>query len=210
MSLILEALRKLDKDRSAPDRGVVVVGAQAWPATRRPRRGIGLVLGGLLLVAFGFWLGARPRSAAPPDTTEAKALPLPAGADSRAPDTALGTTASRVASPGPVRPREAPPTEPRPVPTRAPGGVEAEGEAADTLSSAATAANEPEESAVTVAPGRRLPRLSAIGRREERPIAIIDDRVMNEGDSFGGVTVIRIDETSVEIETAGRRHSIHF
>ena len=30
MSLILEALRKLDRDKAAPERGLVVTGASTW------------------------------------------------------------------------------------------------------------------------------------------------------------------------------------
>ena len=41
-------------------------------------------------------------------------------------------------------------------------------------------------------------------------MAILNDRLVHEGDSFDGVKVIRIDEASVEVEVQGRRRTVGF
>ena len=66
MSLILEALKKLDREKHAPDRGLLVVGPAAWPSAPDSRPGgvavaaIALVLSGLGAAVWHF--GGRPSS----------------------------------------------------------------------------------------------------------------------------------------------------
>ncbi|MFI5184868.1 MAG: hypothetical protein ACHQNV_10745, partial [Vicinamibacteria bacterium] len=50
MSLILEALRKLDREKEAPERGFVVVASQPWPEPHR-RRGRAALWALLILAA---------------------------------------------------------------------------------------------------------------------------------------------------------------
>ncbi|MFI4942881.1 MAG: hypothetical protein ACHP85_06440, partial [Burkholderiales bacterium] len=53
-------------------------------------------------------------------------------------------------------------------------------------------------------------RLSAISRRDGKPVALINDRLVFEGDSFDGVRVIRIGEAEVEVEVKGQRRVLRF
>jgi hypothetical protein len=53
-------------------------------------------------------------------------------------------------------------------------------------------------------------RLTAISQRDGRPVALINDRLVFEGDSFEGVRVLRIGETEVEVEVRGQRHVLRF
>jgi hypothetical protein len=53
-------------------------------------------------------------------------------------------------------------------------------------------------------------RLNAISRQDDRPVAILNDRLVREGDVFDGIRVIRIGETEVEVEVRGQRRVIRF
>ena len=53
-------------------------------------------------------------------------------------------------------------------------------------------------------------RLTAISQRDGRPVALINDRLVFEGDSFDGVRVIRIGESEVEVEVRGERRVLRF
>jgi hypothetical protein len=53
-------------------------------------------------------------------------------------------------------------------------------------------------------------RLTAISRRDGRPVALINDRLVFEGDSFEGVRILRIGETEVEVEVRGERRVLRF
>jgi hypothetical protein len=53
-------------------------------------------------------------------------------------------------------------------------------------------------------------RLHAISRREGQPVAILNDRLVHEGDSFDGVKVLRILDASVEVEVDGKRRTVGF
>jgi hypothetical protein len=52
--------------------------------------------------------------------------------------------------------------------------------------------------------------LQAITQRDGRPLALINDRLVREGDSLNGARVVRIGETEVELEVAGRRLVLSF
>jgi hypothetical protein len=41
-------------------------------------------------------------------------------------------------------------------------------------------------------------------------VAVLNDRLVREGDSFDGVTVVRIGTSDIEIEVRGRRLVIEF
>jgi hypothetical protein len=53
-------------------------------------------------------------------------------------------------------------------------------------------------------------RLNAITVQDGHPVAVLNDRIVREGDSFEGVRVLRIGETEVEIEVKGERRVIRF
>jgi hypothetical protein len=61
-----------------------------------------------------------------------------------------------------------------------------------------------------VAPGADELHLNAISRRDGRPVALINDRLVFEGDGFDGVKVLRIGEAEVEVEVRGRRRVLRF
>jgi hypothetical protein len=53
-------------------------------------------------------------------------------------------------------------------------------------------------------------RLNAISQRDGRPVALINDRLLFEGDSFDGVKVLRIGDAEVEVEVHGKRRVLRF
>jgi hypothetical protein len=52
--------------------------------------------------------------------------------------------------------------------------------------------------------------LQAISERDGKPIAVLNGRVVHEGDHFDGVTVVRIGADDVEIEVQGHRRVLRF
>jgi hypothetical protein len=52
--------------------------------------------------------------------------------------------------------------------------------------------------------------LNAISRQDGHPVALLNDRLVREGDAFDGVRIVRIGETEVEIEVGGKRRVIGF
>ena len=84
MSLILEALKKLDREKQAPDRGVVVVGPAAWASpgdSRLPVSGGVLVVGALVLggAAGAIWNARRPGSPPASSCSSSPAWPARSG-----------------------------------------------------------------------------------------------------------------------------------
>jgi hypothetical protein len=223
VSLILEALKKLDREKQAPDRGVVVVGPSAWPSPREgpfAARGAGLVLGALLLgaAAGAFWILRGPGPAEPPgrpsvaaapaqqaqaapDAQPAFPAPPPVKADASRPD--FQPAPARAAG---VRPKA------RPAPTEG-------AEAAPAASGEGAESTPPEVPAVAEAPpSQPAPRrsgaadfqLQAISAQNGQPVAMLNDRLVREGDTFDNVRVVRIGTDEVEIEVAGRRRIVKF
>jgi general secretion pathway protein B len=196
VSLILDALKKLERDKAAGEPGVVVVKSVPWG--ERARTKPWLVLGAAALVAIvlgaaGMWLftGAPARSPAPSEPAE-PARAQPGSAVAAAPPAA--TTSATPASP---RNALAPPPD-RPLALPAPA-----------------AATTPEPSPKATRPPRAAPRaddltLNAISQRDGRPVALINDHLVFEGDSFDGVRILRIGETEVEVEVDGKRRVLRF
>jgi hypothetical protein len=60
------------------------------------------------------------------------------------------------------------------------------------------------------APPPGEPRLQAIAERDGRRVAMIDDRMLYEGDRSGDLLVIRIGEDEVEVEVKGQRRTLRF
>lgn len=52
--------------------------------------------------------------------------------------------------------------------------------------------------------------LNAISERDGHAVALINDRLVREGDEFDGVKILHIGDAEVEVERAGRRSVIRF
>jgi hypothetical protein len=215
MSLILEALKKLEREKQAGERGLVVLSHLPWVGTKTGRGGVlaatiaSLIL--VLLVAAGIWRwrgGGVPPTAHDPragnPSTAVVALPS-------APSVDPATGASLLNPGSPVTPRPAgtdtrtvairpelpvsrlPP--PVPAPTAVPEAPVAPAGATDAR-------------ATPSKPGEV--HLNAISVRDGHPVAILNDRLVREGDSFDGIRVVRIGEAEVEVEVGGVRKILTF
>jgi hypothetical protein len=188
VSLILEALKKLDREKKAPDRGFLVVGAVPWPAPRpRPWTPLLFVVAAGAAAGSALWLAWRARgheAAATHVTSTTMAAAAPRAA-----------AVPVVAAPAATLPRL---VESRPrVPETRPAAERPAAEA-DRLSAAPAA--EPADGLL----------LQAISERDGKPIAVLNSRLVHEGDRFDGVTVVRIGTDEVEIEVQGRRRVLRF
>ena len=267
MSLILEALRKLEREKQVPEPGLVVVGHTPWTSGAPGRSRTVLAVLGVVLAAagvgLGVWLG-RPREApvasaphsaeaAPPtgvpsipvdaaaaagpasrvDGSALAASPpvspenatdttLPVGPASD-PSRTMGSMAPTPTSPAPATglasrtaPRETTPLPgPRPAPAAAVPSAVSPSEATPTRPSLADPASGGSEAPANPtghaqAPPRGELKLHAISQRDGRPIAVINERLVREGESFDGVLVIRIGKSEVEVEVSGKRRTLTF
>lgn len=233
MSLILDALRKLEREKSARDPGVLVVGSVPWGGTS-PIRRLLLAAGAAAALGFAVFVGWLLRPAAPspaatavpaaaPPTAEPRMLPSP----TPLPPATVPPAAARYDRPPalPVRlsrPVPLPGAHAAATPAPTPAAPVTEPEAAgpeplapaESISLSPTAAAVTEPAAAAAAPAAPLApgelRLTAISRRDGRPVALINDRLVFEGDSFEGVRVIRIGEAEVEVEVRGERRVLRF
>ena len=228
MSLILDALRKLEREKAAREPGVLVVGSVPWGGTSRTRH-LRLAVGATAVLASGVLAGwlLRPGAPHPATATLPAAAPLPSKprpSPTSLPPAPVATAAARYELPA------APPVRlSRPLPA-APARVDSATSAASDPAPAAPTpepapaslpAASPAES-ISVAPGaagagEAAPvaapdelRLTAISQRDGKPVALINDRLVFEGDSFDGVRVLRIGETEVEVEVRGQRRVLRF
>ncbi|MBN2371194.1 MAG: hypothetical protein JXO72_11980 [Vicinamibacteria bacterium] len=186
MSLILDALKKLDRDRrnKAPE-GVVLLAPTPWPAARSSQTlaALALIIAGLALLAAAalvYWNRAQN----PPRNASTGAVPA-----------ATDSMVSRTAAPH----TDAPPSSLLDVPYAVTPNV-----TRNDRGRISSASSEP--------PVRTPPpfRLNAIGLHQGQPVAVLNDRLVREGDHFDGITVIRIGDTEVEIETNGKRVQVTF
>ncbi len=184
MSLILEALRKLERDKQAPERGFLVVGAGSLPPARRRAASSVATLVVLILAAGSAVFLLRPAPARAPAPAQVLAPP-PAQAPSAPP-----TMAAPVPALAPA-PAVSPATTPNPAP---PAPATMRGRVAPV----ATPAAEPSY------------RLTAISERDGHPVAVLNDRLVREGDRFEGITIVRIGAAEIEIEVAGKRQVVGF
>jgi len=208
VSLILDALKKIEREKGAGDPGVVVLGSVPWgEKTRRPRRFVAaaavLVFG---FVGLGAWWLLRPaRAVAPaaaPSTAPTPEGAAPAPASARPPATA--TT----------------PFVPPPPAARRPAAPAAAIPAATDATTAAPAAavrrpapdDAPSSSPPAPAGSAAWPelRLGAISVRDGHPVALVNDRLVREGDAFDGVSIVRIGDAEVEVEFRGERRVLRF
>jgi hypothetical protein len=184
VSLILDALKKIEREKDAREPGVLVVGSVPWGARARSRLPLVAALMGTALVALlAFALWPRDRAARPvtiPSPPVSSPVPPPTPPVPRRPQ---------------VPPAESPPTE-APASEPAPAGDD-------------VPATSPVPSRAG-APGADDLRLNAISQRDGRPVALINDRLVFEGDAFEGVKVLRIGEAEVEVEVRGKRRVLRF
>ncbi len=196
MSLILEALRKLEAEKQAPERGFLVVAAPSWPDSGK-RTWPWLVAAALLLggLAIGGALWLRPRDVA----RLPEPRPVPAAVLATAPAAApVAAVTPPAASPEPLRERA-------PAPAR---GEEVRVVAPVTIPGPRGIASAPSSPATAPSPPALV--LEAISERDGRPIALVSDHLVREGDAFDGVTIVRIGEAEVEVEWRGQRRILHF
>jgi hypothetical protein len=215
VSLILEALRKLEREKRSSEPGFLVLGPTSWAGgTRGPRAAMLVLIAGLALLATALGLLAwRNASGGSAPAARVAAAPPPPPAD------------SPVAAPGGYVPQahaNAPVPIPLPTPRSAPTLLATPAAApADALAHAAhgpppTHVAEPPIQALSAPPGppsqAEQPRfrLQAISVRDGKPVAVLNDRLVYEGESVDGVKVVRIGEAEVELEIDGRRQVISF
>lgn len=196
MSLILDALKKLEREKKAGEPGVVVVESVAWGGSTRTRRSLLLAIAALAAIALataGTWLALR--SPARPGSRDTGAGGAPEPRQTPAP-------AAATPVPPPAVPSQAKDAPARPAATEAPTPPVRQLELPATASTPATPPP-PAGHAEDL-------QLNAISQRDGRPVALINDRLVFEGDSFDGVRILRIGETEVEVEVRGQRRVLRF
>jgi hypothetical protein len=217
VSLILEALKKLERERQSPDRGFLLLGPATWSEAPPDRRRMAaVVLGAVALGAAAgtaFWR-LRDARAERAGSQPAASIPMPTASPAAA--SAPSPVSFAIAAPTPVAsamPRETRVPSPSvaavaPETTDAPEGP--------TLGAAETASSKPPDAApandASAAPAGAEThlKLQAISRRDGRLVAVLGDRLVYEGDTFDGIRVLRIGEAEVELEIEGRRVVIGF
>lgn len=184
MSLILEALRKLEREKQVPERGFLVLGGGGWTDAGGGRRPLALFVLGLLV--GGASLGILLRSG-PPASAVAVVEPAPTPVAPTPHAVPPTTTVVAAASAGPT----AQPARP---------------------SMAAPSSLEPTATATAPAPTQTAPAftLQAISQKNGHAVALINDRLLREGDAVDGARVARILADSVELEIGGRRVVLRF
>ena len=194
MSLIFEALKKLDREKQAPERGFLVVGASGWTGSRRARAlpiAAALAAAGVAGFLFAQW-AQRPRV-----ETAASATPAPAPNVGRVAPTAPPATYAAPTLAAVVR-EAAPP--PAPSRTAAPAPAAA--------GPRATLAPVPE--ALAPAPVEPTFALQAVTEQDGQPVAIVNGQLVRVGDMIEGAQVVRIDAQMVELTKDGRRFVVSF
>jgi hypothetical protein len=206
VSLILEALKKLEREKRSAEPGFLVLGPTSWPSAPGGGRRAALALAGFALLAAVLalmgWRGGRQPSPAGP-RQETAAAPVPPVVTAPLPPTIPPSppAAAIVLQPEPQAATAA--SEPlEPQHAAAPARVESAGQPA-----AEAIAPEPAPSPAEPAPRFRL---QAISQRDGKPVAVLDGRLVYEGESFEGIRVVRIGETEVELEVDGRRLVVGF
>lgn len=190
MSLILEALKKLERDKPVEGRsGFLVMASRPWPTGEGRTLFIasltlaGLGLGALTLAGLWWWR----------HTPRVVVVPV-----------AAAPAAARVAPPAPTA------TLRVVAEAQAPAKVEAPPPVVRTAAPAPVHAIENRPPLATPAPAATTIRLAAISERDGRPVAIVNDRLVFEGDSVDGIKVVRIGGNEVEVEIDGHRQVVQF
>jgi hypothetical protein len=205
LSLIFEALKKLDREKQAPERGFLVVGASGWGAGRRAHVvPIAAALGAAGLAGFLFaqWAQRPKVETASGAGTPSASHPAPAA-----------TAASASVAPASVPPPTAPPaTYLAPslpavrvaAPPAPPSSVAPRAEPRTAGPPPTQAAAEPP---AAVAPTFTL---QAVTERDGQPVAIVNGQLVRVGDTVEGAEVVRINSQEVELRKDGRRIVVSF
>jgi hypothetical protein len=184
VSLILEALKKVERERATPEqRGFLVLGPTAWAPSRS---NLAWVLG--MIAAAAVAGGAVYVLTRPP----ASEVPRPEERVVQGP--AAAPLAGSAAVPPVATGWGPPPDAYAPLPRRA---------AADPAPASTGAVADR-------TPAGPVLRLHAISEQNGAPVAVVNDRVVREGDSFDGVRILRIGAAEVEVEVAGTRRTLRF
>jgi hypothetical protein len=188
VSLIFEALKKLDREKKAPERGFLVVGGAPVAGESRLRAPALLLL--LAAAGGGGFLIARALRPA--------AAPAPVASSTPPTTLAAADAPPRLAPPVPL-----PPESPAPAP-------EARPSASQPAPSPGPAARP--EAAATPVPAVAAPAfaLQAVAEQEGHPVAIVNGQLVRVGDSVDGARVLRITPEEVELEQGGRRLVLTF
>ena len=193
----------------ALDASFVVLGTGHWPERSGFLGLLGVVVAAMVLGAIAATWALRrpaPQSALVPTATPATTPARVAAAAPPSP-TASAPVASSSARKTPAAATAEPPT-PAPAPSQ-PSPSQAPSEMPPVQAPASPAPPEVVATASTPAP-RPAIRLTAIGERDGQRVAILNDRLVREGDSFDGISVLRIGAGEVEVEVDGRRLTISF
>ncbi len=223
--MILEALRKLDREKQTPERSLVVTGASDWARSEaRAGRGLALALAAALSAGGLFFVWQSRTAHAPVATRHA---PPPGSAP--APPVPLGGANDTPVLASAPQPRPLPLASARPAARAAESaapGTTTPSAAPGALIGAGVAMSDAEQSGIEAAPASDAPRevapatpatrprdtieLQAIAERDGSPIAIVNGRLVREGDVFDGIRIVRIGTAEVEVEVQGRRRTIGF
>ncbi len=175
MSLILEALKKVERERATPEqRGFLVLGPAAWAPSRSNLAWILGMIAAAAVAGGAVYMLTRPEASAVHVVPDERVVQGPASAG-------LADRSGVPPAPtawGPPPQSNALRTRPSAVPARTP-------------------------------PGPVL-LLHAISEQDGVPIAVVNERVVREGDSFDGVRILRIGAAEVEVEVAGARRTLRF
>jgi len=184
VSLVIEALRRVEKtDARAGSIGAFVASYRPVPTPRRSPVPLllGLLTGGVLVFLFT----APGRNSATPAAQSPEGAPAPSALHAKG---AAGLPPPMIIESA-LRPAEAHPSS-------------------EASSPAASAVTTPESRAA--APKTMLV-LQAISERDSRPIAIINDQLVKEGDRVGAARVLKIGADSVEVMLEnGQRETVRF
>ena len=203
MSLILDALRKLEREKGSYEPGVLVVGSVPWGAGSRSGVLLAGGSGGNPRARGARGLVAAPQPDGGPATRVSRrrssSRPLPS---------CPARSAVSLTSPRPRRPcREQLRSRPRSGSATHPPSSPRMPQQTRPRHGAVRAGSRGHRAVSTPAPELRL---SAISQRDGKPMALINDRLVFEGDSFDGIRVIRIGDAEVELEVKGERCVLRF
>jgi hypothetical protein len=218
VSLILEALKKLERDKEPQSRGgFLVMAARPWPS--QSGRGlfwasVALAGAGLIgVVGASLWWWTHRSPAPPANTATADVATAPAPVQ---PATVARIEELVTSGPSAATSSRAVPAERRRSDLESAGSLrrEAVSEAPRDDRRAPKPPAAPHGTTAPVAPpSSSVPssfRLTAISKRDGRAVAILNDRMVYEGDSFDGVKVRRIGDNDVELEIDGQVRVVEF
>lgn len=227
MSLILDALRKIEQERRyAGEHGEAPAARGIALESSRRRRAISLLAVMVVIAVISALLTAgafrflRDGGETPPEIAAEASAPV-ASVEAPLDPPAVETRLAK-AEPEPSAPRRAPepappppsyaPSSPAPLPP-ATDAVDEEPSAAFRLVGQGSPSRTAPISDSTPREAERdpdLPRLVLQGTSviDGKPVAVISDQRVFEGDHIEGAVVIRIQERAVELEFEGRRFTL--